>query len=110
MNITIDESNGKLFGLNAIVARTNEEGAKTATEEKPYIAITALDYITSRVNDMLESYNTQEIEKIKKDNEAFFTEAAKLPIPQQEQLKAIVKQLAETGEVTPAPIGDSQVP
>jgi hypothetical protein len=84
MNLTIDPS--KLNGLNAIVTRANAvEGAEQTTPET---------YLNARVNEILESYNSQEIERVKAENFAFFDLAATLPPEQQEQLRALVKQLA----------------
>lgn len=86
MNLIIDPS--KLNGLNAIVSRLNS--AENAEQ------ITAEEYLTERVNELLDSYTAQEIERIKAENAAFFTLAATLPAEKQEQVKALVQQLAST--------------
>jgi hypothetical protein len=84
MQITIDPS--KLSGLNAIVARLNAaEGAEQITPEA---------YLLARVNEILDSYTQQEVERVKQENAAFFELAATLPSEKQEQLKALVQQLA----------------
>lgn len=84
MQLTIDTS--KLTGLTALVARLNSvEGAEQTTPEA---------YLAARVDDLLASYDQQELEKIKAENAAFFDLAATLPIDKQEQLKALVQQLA----------------
>lgn len=84
MNLTIDPS--RLNGLNAIVSRLNAaEGAEPTTPE---------DYLLARVNEILDSYTTQEIERVKAENAAFFDLAAQLPAEAQEQVKALVQQLA----------------
>ena len=85
MQITIDES--KLNGLIALVTRANAvEGAVHTTPEV---------YLTARINDLLSSYDQQEIDRIKTENAEFFNLAATLPINKQEQLKALVQQLAQ---------------
>ncbi len=84
MNLTIDPS--KLSGLNAIVARLNSvEGAEQTTPEA---------YLLARVNEILDSYTQQEVDRVKAENAAFFELAATLPSDKQEQLKALVQQLA----------------
>jgi hypothetical protein len=84
MQITIDPS--KLNGLTAIVARLNSvEGAEQTTPEA---------YITARCHEILDSYTQQEVERVKAENAAFFELAATLPSEKQEQLKALVQQLA----------------
>jgi hypothetical protein len=86
MNLTIDPS--KLNGLNAIVTRLNS--AENAEQ------ITAEEYITDRVNELLDSYTAQEIERVKAENAFLFNLAATLPADKQEQVKALVQQLAST--------------
>jgi hypothetical protein len=84
MNLTIDPS--KLSGLNAIVARLNSvEGAEQITPE---------DYLLARVEEVLASYDAAEVDRVKAENAAFFELAATLPSEKQEQLKALVQQLA----------------
>jgi len=84
MQITIDPS--KLSGLNAIVARLNAvENAEQTTAEA---------YLTARVEEILDSYTAQEIERVKAENASFFDLAATLPPDAQEQIKALVQQLA----------------
>jgi hypothetical protein len=84
MQLTIDPS--KLNGLNAIVSRANAvEGAEQITPEA---------YLLARVNEILDSYTQQEVERVKQENAAFFELAATLPSEKQEQLKALVQQLA----------------
>jgi len=86
MTLTIDPS--KLSGLNAIVSRLNSvENAEQITPEA---------YLTARCNEILDSYSAQEIERVKAENSAFFDLAATLPIDKQEQLKALVQQLAQS--------------
>ena len=86
MQLTIDQS--KLSGLNAIVDRLNSvEGSEQITPE---------DYLTARVNEILDSYTAQEVEKVKAENASFFDLAATLPTEAQEQIKALVQQLAQT--------------
>jgi len=85
MQLTIDDS--KLTGLNAIVSRLNAvEGAEQTTQEA---------FLTSRIHEVLASYDQQEIERVKAENAAFFDLAAQLPADKQEQLKALVQQLAQ---------------
>lgn len=84
MTLTIDPS--KLSGLNAIVARLNAvEGAEQTTPE---------EYLLARCNEILDSYTAQEVEKVKAENASFFDLAATLPPDAQEQVKALVQQLA----------------
>ena len=84
MTLTIDPS--KLSGLNAIVARLNAvEGAEQITAEA---------YLTARCNEILDSYTASELQKIKEENASFFDLAASLPAEAQEQIKALVQQLA----------------
>lgn len=85
MQITIDDS--KLSGLIALVSRANAvEGADQTTPEV---------YLTDRINDLLSSYDKQEIDRVKAENAAFFDLAATLPTDKQEQLKVLVQQLAQ---------------
>jgi hypothetical protein len=85
MQITIDPS--KLTGLTALVSRLNSaEGAEQTTPEA---------YLQDRVEEVLASYDAQEIERVKAENAAFFDLAATLPTDKQEQLKALVQQLAQ---------------
>jgi hypothetical protein len=84
MQLTIDQS--KLSGLTAIVSRANAvEGAEQTTAEA---------YLQARVEEILASYDAQEVERVKAENAAFFELAATLPSEKQEQLKALVQQLA----------------
>lgn len=84
MTLTIDPS--KLSGLTALVARLNSaNGAEQLTPEA---------YLLARVNDLLASYDQQEIDRVKAENAAFFNLAASLPTDKQEQLRALVQQLA----------------
>lgn len=92
MTITIPDN--MLTGLNAIVARANAEAQAAATEELPAIPLTPEGYLTDRVYDILSSYTAQEVERIKKENEDFFTQAALLPVDAQAQLKAMVAELS----------------
>jgi hypothetical protein len=86
MTLTIDPS--KLSGLNAIVARLNAaEGAEQITPEA---------YLLARVDEILSSYDAQEVERVKAENASFFDLAATLPSDKQEQLKALVQQLAHS--------------
>jgi hypothetical protein len=86
MIITI--SPDKLSGLTAVVARLNAaEGAEQTTPE---------DYITARCHEILDSYTQQEVDRVKAENAAFFELAATLPSEKQEQLKALVQQLAQS--------------
>ena len=87
MQLTIDPS--RLSGLNAILTRANaantEEGAEQISPE---------DYLTARVNELLESYTTQEIERVKQENAAFFNQAALLPPAVQQQLRDLIASAA----------------
>jgi len=84
MTLTIDPS--KLNGLTAIVNRANSvEGAEQSTAEA---------YLTARVEEILASYDSAEVAKIKEENASFFDLAATLPIEAQDQIKALVQQLA----------------
>lgn len=84
MQITIDPT--RLSGLQTIVSRLNAaEGADPTTPEA---------YLADRVHDLLDSYNAQELERIKAENAAFFTLAASLPPTAQEQVKNLIEQLA----------------
>jgi hypothetical protein len=86
MTLSIDPS--KLSGLTAIVARLNAvEGAEQITPEA---------YLLARVHEILDSYTQQEVERVKAENAAFFELAATLPSEKQEQLKALVQQLAQS--------------
>jgi hypothetical protein len=86
MQLTIDPS--KLNGLNAIVARANAvEGAEPTTPEA---------YLLARVEEILASYDAQEVERVKAESAAFFDLAATLPSDKQEQIKALVQQLAQS--------------
>jgi hypothetical protein len=86
MQITIDPS--KLNGLTALVSRLN---SADRSEQ-----ITPETYLQSRVEEVLASYDAAEVERIKQENAAFFDIAATLPADKQEQLKAIVQQLANS--------------
>lgn len=84
MQLTIDPD--KLSGLTAIVSRLNAvEGAEQTTPEA---------YLLARVEEILASYDAQEVERVKQENAAFFDLAATLPVEAQEQIKALVQQLA----------------
>jgi hypothetical protein len=84
MQLTIDPL--KLSGLNAIVARLNSaEGAEQTTPEA---------YLHARVTEILDSYTQQEVERIKAEAAPLFDLAATLPVAAQEQIKALVQQLA----------------
>jgi hypothetical protein len=86
MTLTIDPS--KLNGLTAIVARLNSvEGAEPTTPEA---------YLLARVEEILASYDAQEVERVKAENAAFFDLAATLPSDKQEQIKQLVQQLAQS--------------
>jgi hypothetical protein len=85
MQLTIDPS--KLSGLNAIVSRANSvEGAEQTTPEA---------YLLARVEEVLASYDAAEVERVKAENASFFDLAAQLPAEAQEQIKALVQQLAQ---------------
>jgi hypothetical protein len=84
MTLTIDPS--KLTGLLAIVSRLNSlEGAEQITPEA---------YLQQRVEEILASYDASEVERVKAENASFFDLAATLPADKQEQIKALVQQLA----------------
>jgi len=84
MQLTIDPS--RLSGLNAIVSRLNSvEGAEQITPES---------YLQQRVEEILDSYTASELQKIKEENASFFDLAASLTPDAQEQIKALVQQLA----------------
>jgi hypothetical protein len=86
MQLTIDPS--KLNGLNAIVTRLNAaEGAEQITPEA---------YLTARCNEILDSYTQQELERVKAEAAPLFDLAATLPVEAQEQIKALVQQLAQS--------------
>jgi hypothetical protein len=86
MQLTIDPS--KLSGLNAIVARANAvEGAEPTTPEV---------YLLQRINEILDSYTQQELDRIKAEAAPLFDLAATLPSDKQEQLRALVQQLAQS--------------
>ena len=86
MTLTIDPS--KLNGLTAIVARLNAvEGAEPTTPEA---------YLLARVEEILSSYDQQELQRIKEEAAPLFDLAATLPSDKQEQIKALVQQLAQT--------------
>lgn len=86
MQLTIDPS--KLSGLNAIVARLNAvEGAEPTTPEA---------YLLQRINEILDSYSQQELDRIKAEAAPLFDLAAQLPADKQEQIKALVQQLAQS--------------
>jgi hypothetical protein len=48
------------------------------------------------VEEILASYDAQEVERVKAENAAFFDLAAALPSDKQEQIKALVQQLAQS--------------
>jgi hypothetical protein len=80
MTLTIDSS--KLSGLNAIVARLNAvEGAEQVTAEA---------YLTARVEEILASYDSAEVERVMQENAAFFQQAATLPAEIQQQLRDLI--------------------
>jgi hypothetical protein len=86
MIITIDPS--RLSGLNAIVSRANAvEGAEQITPEA---------YLLARVEEILASYDAQEVERVKTEAAPLFDLAATLPADKQEQIKALVQQLAQS--------------
>lgn len=90
MTITIDES--RLNGLNAILTKLN------APSENPSLSaaevITAEQYLTDRVNDMLASYDAQLIVELKKQYDDVITVAANLPAEKQQQAIAFIQSLA----------------
>jgi len=80
MQLTIDPS--KLSGLNAIVARLNAvEGAEHITPEA---------YLLARVEEILASYDSAEIQRVMQENEAAFRAAALLPPEVQQQLRDLI--------------------
>jgi hypothetical protein len=84
MTLSIDPS--KLNGLTAIVARLNSvEGADQITPEA---------YLLARCHEILDSYTQQELERVKAEAAPLFDLAATLPVEAQEQIKALVQQLA----------------
>jgi hypothetical protein len=86
MQLTIDSS--KLNGLTAIVARLNAvEGAEQTTTEA---------YLQARVEEILSSYDQQELERVKAEAAPLFDLAATLPVEAQEQIKQLVQQLAQS--------------
>jgi hypothetical protein len=86
MTLTIDPS--KLNGLNAIVARLNSvEGADQITPEA---------YLLARCHEILDSYTQQEVDRVKAEAAPLFDLAATLPVEAQEQIKALVQQLAQS--------------
>jgi hypothetical protein len=86
MIITI--SPDKLSGLTAIVSRLNAvEGAEPTTPEA---------YLQARVEEILTSYAAQEVERVKAEAAPLFDLAATLPADKQEQIKALVQQLAQS--------------
>ena len=86
MNLTIDQL--KLNGLNAIVARLNSvENAEQTTVK---------DDLVARINEILDSYTAQEIERIKIEKVDLFNLAATLPSDAQEQVKNLIQQLAQS--------------
>jgi hypothetical protein len=86
--VNLSISPDKLSGLTAIVSRLNAvEGAEPTTPEA---------YLLARVNEILDSYTQQEVDRVKAENAAFFELAATLPSEKQEQLKALVQQLAQS--------------
>ncbi len=86
MTLTIDPS--KLNGLTAIVSRANAvENAEPTTPEA---------YLLARVNEILDSYTQQEVERVKAEAAPLFDLAATLPADKQEQIKQLVQQLAQS--------------
>ena len=80
MTLNLDPS--KLNGLNAIVSLANAaEGAEQITPEA---------YLTARVEEILDSYTAQEIERTMKENEDAFRAAALLPAEVQQQLRDLI--------------------
>jgi hypothetical protein len=86
MQLTIDPS--KLSGLTAIVTRLN---AVEAAEQ-----ITPEAYLLQRINEILDSYTQQELDRIKAEAAPLFDLAATLPSDKQEKIKALVQQLAQS--------------
>jgi hypothetical protein len=86
MNLIIDDS--KTASLISIVNRANaEEGATQTTPEQ---------FLTDRVNAILASFDDFEANRIKQENAEFIEMAVRLPADKQEQLKALVQQLAQS--------------
>jgi len=82
MQLTIDHS--KLSGLTAIVSRLNAvEGAEQTTPEA---------YLLARVNEILDSYTQQSVERTMRENEDAFRAAALLPAEVQQQLRDLIAQ------------------
>jgi hypothetical protein len=82
VNLTIDPS--KLNGLNAIVSRLNAvEGAEQITPEA---------YLLARVNEILDSYDAAEVQRVMQENEDAFRAAALLPADVQQQLRDLIAQ------------------
>jgi len=82
MTLTIDPS--KLSGLNAIVTRANSvEGAEQTTAE---------DYLLARVEEILASYDAQEVDRTMRENADAFRAAALLPADVQQQLRDLIAQ------------------
>ena len=80
MQLTIDPS--KLSGLNAIVARLNSvEGTEQITPE---------DYLAARIDEILASYDSAEVERVMQENESAFRAAALLPPEVQQQLRDLI--------------------
>jgi hypothetical protein len=80
MQLTI--STDKLSGLNAIVSRLNSvEGDEQVTAEA---------YLTERINEILDSYTQQEVERTMRENEDAFRAAALLPAEVQQQLRDLI--------------------
>jgi len=80
MTLNLDPS--KLNGLTAIVTRLNSiEGAEQITAEA---------YLTARVEEILASYDSAEIQRVMQENEAAFRAAALLPAEVQQQLRDLI--------------------
>lgn len=80
--MTITVSPSKLSGLTAIVSRLNAaEGAEQTTPEA---------YLLARVEEILASYDAQEVERIMKENESIYRAAALLPSDIQQQLRDMI--------------------
>jgi hypothetical protein len=80
MTLTIDPS--RLSGLTAIVSRANAvEGAEQTTPEA---------YLQARVEEILSSYDQQEVERVMQENEDAFRAAALLPAEIQQQLRDLI--------------------
>jgi hypothetical protein len=86
--VNLSISPDKLSGLTAIVSRANAaEGAEPTTPEA---------YLLARVEEILASYDAQEVERVKQAAAPLFDLAATLPVEAQEQIKQLVQQLAQT--------------